>query len=248
MNETDQLRAAMRATERADRTVLDLTTIMREGRRLRRRRRLAGTGAVGLSVAVVALGVAVGVELTRPPEPDHRTGPAVTAPATPHPVTPSPTPTPSPGEAQPEPIGDVVDSGIRYGDEQRVFYMVPVDLPELARVTIGVAAGRRAADGELTADFLANDVEGSDRRPGFHQIGYDESGPARTRPSLPTFGYFVGPADRITGTVDGRQFTARLARWSEDPQVVIFWFDPQVLAPGVRLDGIVARDAQGRRL
>jgi hypothetical protein len=36
--------------------------------------------------------------------------------------------------------------------------------------------------------------------------------------------------------------------WSQDPQVVIFWFDPEVLAPGVRLDGIIARDQQGRKL
>ncbi|WP_240944465.1 hypothetical protein [Micromonospora thermarum] len=65
---------------------------------------------------------------------------------------------------------------------------------------------------------------------------------------MPTFGYFVGPAKRIVGTVDGRQATARLAQWSRDPQVVIFWFDPQQLAPGTPLDGIVAHDARGRRL
>ncbi|MEH0982281.1 hypothetical protein [Micromonospora sp. CPCC 205556] len=240
MNEVERLREAMRATERTDRTALDLTTIMREGRRLRRRRRFAGAGAVGLSVAVLVVGVAVGVERTRAPEPD-RAGPAVTAPATRPTVT-----TPSPAQPQPRPVGDVVDSGIRYGDDQRVFYLVPVDVPRAPRVKIGLVAGRRAAGGELTSDFLVNDLEGSDRRPGFHEIGYDQSGPAR--PPVPTFGYFVGPAERIVGTVDGRRITARLARWSEDRQVVIFWFDPAVLAPGVRLDGIVARDAQGREL
>ncbi|MEH0820676.1 MULTISPECIES: hypothetical protein [unclassified Micromonospora] len=244
MNEVEQLREAMRTTERTDRTALDLTTIMREGRRLRRRRRLAGAGAVALSVAVVVVGVAVGVERTRTPEPDRRAGPAVTTPAT----RPTVTTTPSPWQPRPQPVGDVVDAGIRYGDDQRVFYVVPVDVPALPRVKIGLVAGRRAAGGELTSDFLVNDVAGSDRRPGFHEIGYDQSGPVSTRPPVPTFGYFVGPAERIIGTVDGRQVTARLARWSEDRQVVIFWFDPEVLAPGVQLDGIIARDAQGREL
>ena len=81
--------------------------------------------------------------------------------------------------------------------------------------------------------------------PGFHQIGYDERTSAVP---LPTFGYFVGPARRIVGTVAGRQVVARLQRWSVDQQVVSFWFDPAALPPGDRLDGIVARDASNRLL
>ncbi|MBQ0894627.1 hypothetical protein KBX37_16235 [Micromonospora sp. U56] len=243
MNETDQLRQAMRATERTGRDALDLTTIMREGRRLRRRRRLAGPGAAAVVLAVVA-GVTAAVQQAGPPEPQRPDAPAVTAPA----VHPSADPTPSPEEPPPVPVGRVVDSGIRYGADERVFYFVAVDLPDVPGVTIGLVAGRRSADGRLTSDFLVNDVEGNDRRPGFHQIGYDQSGPGPDRNPVPTFGYFVGPAKRIVGTVDGRQIDARLAKWSADPAVVIFWFDPQQLAPGVRLDGIVADDAQGRRL
>ncbi|MDO3703599.1 hypothetical protein Q3W71_18190 [Micromonospora sp. C28SCA-DRY-2] len=243
MNEVDQLRQAMRATERTGHDPLDLTTIMREGRRLRHRRRLAGTGAAAVLLAVVA-GVTVTVRQAAPPEPERSAAPAVTAPA----GRPSTEPAPTPVEPRPVPLGDVVDSGIRYGTDARVFYFVAVDLPHEPRVTIGLVAGRRAADGTLTSDFLANDVEGSDRRPGFHQIGYDSYGAGADGPPMPTFGYFVGPASRIVGTVKGRQVDARLARWSEDPRVVIFWFDPQRLAPGVPLDGIIARDAQGRKL
>lgn len=124
-----------------------------------------------------------------------------------------------------------MDSGIRYGADERVFFMVPVDVPQLPRVTIGLVAGRRAPGGRLTSDFLVNDVSGSDRRPGFHEIGYDQQR-VPTDASIPTFGYFVGPAARIVGTVDGRQVEARLVRWSEDPDVVIFWFDPTTLTPG----------------
>ncbi|WP_422734576.1 hypothetical protein ACN26Y_08805 [Micromonospora sp. WMMD558] len=242
MNEVEQLRQAMRATERAPRGALDLGTIMREGRRIRRRRQLAGAGGAALSVAVV-LGVAVGVLGDRPPQPEPQPAPVATAPA--HPTA---APGPTEGTQEPRPVGDVVDSGIRYGGEERVFYFVRVDLPRQPRVTIGLVAGRRTADGTLTSDFLANDVEGSDRRPGFHAIGYDQAGPVPTKPQVPTFGYFVGPAQRIVGTVDGRQITARQARWSEDPQVVIFWFEPRKLAPGTPLDGIVARDVRGRKL
>jgi hypothetical protein len=142
----------------------------------------------------------------------------------------------------------VVDAGIWYGVDQRVYYVVAVDLPEAPGVRIGLMAGRRTPAGELTDDIVVNDVRGSDRRPGFHEIGYDEATPSAARPSVPTFGYFVGPASRIVGTVDGRQVEARLARWSTDPELVIFWFDPADLTPGVRLDGIVARDRSGRLL
>ncbi|MCT2281436.1 hypothetical protein M3G91_27925 [Micromonospora chalcea] len=238
----DELRRAMRATERAG--GLDLDDIMRRGRRLRRRRR---TGAAMAAVtAVVAVAFGVEAVVTRPGPPNLPAGEPVVTAST---GTPPPTPTaaPAPTEPPPRPLGTVVGSGIRYGADERVFYVVPVDVPELPRVSIGLVAGRRAPDGRLTTDFLVNDVSGSDRRPGFHEIGYDQQR-VPTDTSVPTFGYFVGPAARIVGTVDGRQVEATLARWSEDPELVIFWFDPRTLTPGTPLDGITARDPQGRRL
>ncbi|MFI6333111.1 hypothetical protein ACIBBG_33065 [Micromonospora chersina] len=192
----------------------------------------------------VIVGVAIGAQSARPPEPELTPPPAATATAT----RPTATATPSESTQEPRPVGDVVASGIRYGTEERVFYFIPVDVPRQPHVTIGLVAGRRSADGKLTSDFVANDVEGNDRRPGFHQIGYDQPGPIPTSPPVPTFGYFVGPAERIVGTVEGRKVTARLATWSRDPQVVIFWFDPEQLKPGVPLDSILARDAHGRKL
>jgi hypothetical protein len=246
-DDLDHLRWAMRATERPDGDPLDLTTIMRAGRRLRLRRRLAGGGAA-LATVLLVVGAGIGVREAREPGPQEPPAPAATTPAA-RPTVAAYTPSPSPwAEERRPPVGDVVDSGIRYGTEQRVFYVVAVDLPDLPKVRIGLAAGRRAPGGEPVVDFLVNDVRGSDRRPGFHEIGYDASGPDRDSPPVPTFGYFVGPAERIVGTVGGREVTARLARWSEDGQVVVFWFDPADLTPGVRLDGIVAHDARGQRL
>ncbi|GAB3796217.1 hypothetical protein GCM10027605_03730 [Micromonospora zhanjiangensis] len=241
----------MRATEHTDRPGLDLDAIMHEGGRLRRRRRLAGTGAVALSVVLVVVGIAVGVRQFRP-APAPVAGPTV-SPAAPTSGAPAATPTVTEttdknrDETGRQPVGEVVTSGLRRAGEERVFYFVPVHLPDLPDVRIGLVAGRRTADGGLVSDFLANDVEGSDRRPGFHAIGNERTG-QRDGPPLPIFGYFVGPAKRITATAGERRVDARVARWSADPQVLIFWFDPEELAPGVRLDGIIARDSQGRRL
>ncbi|TDC36773.1 hypothetical protein E1211_12475 [Micromonospora sp. 15K316] len=250
MNEADRLRAAMRATESTAHAPLDLAAVVREGRRLRRRRRLAGTGAAGL---VLAVAVAVPVALRPDGPPPQRPAEAITTGSVATPTTaPTASATPdaraTPGSTDRKPVGTVVSSGIRYGDQERVFYFVPIGVPELPGVKIGLVAGRRDADGRLTPDLLINDVEGRDRHAGFHQIGYDQQGDRQVLPPVPTFGYFVGPATRIVGTVDGRQVPAELARWSVDPGVVIFWFEPTVLTPGVRLDGIVALDKRGERL
>ncbi|MET8233909.1 hypothetical protein ABZS77_24870 [Micromonospora sp. NPDC005298] len=247
MTELDRLRDAMRAIEHTA-APLDLAAVMREGRRLRTRRRVAGAGAATLAAALasVLVMVAVGARPGDPPPVD-RPPPVAVAP-TPVAVPTTPTsekPTPPPSTPPPEPLGRIVDSGVRHGADQRVYYVVGVSVPGQPQVSIGLAAGRRAPDGALTTDILVNDVQGSDRSPGFHQIGYDERSSAAP---VPAFGYFVGPATRIVGTVDGQQVEARLARWSVDPQVVIFWFEPAELTPGRRLDGIVARDATGRRL
>ncbi|MGI5521243.1 hypothetical protein ACQEUX_09820 [Micromonospora sp. CA-259024] len=249
MSELDRLRHAMRATERPD-AMLDLATVMREGRRLRTRRRVAGAGAATLAsgLAAVVVVVALGARPDDPP-PTERPPPVAVAPpsAGVSPMMPDSTPPPTmaSGEPPPKPLGQVIDSGVRHGTDQRVYYVVGVSVPGQPRVSIGLAAGRRAPDGRLTTDLLVNGVEGSDRSPGFHEIGYDERSSGEP---VPTFGYFVGPAQRIIGTVDGRQVDARLARWSVDKQVVIFWFDPGKLTPGERLDGIIARDGSGRRL
>ncbi|MEU8185271.1 hypothetical protein AB0B85_11530 [Micromonospora sp. NPDC049044] len=247
MSEWDRLRDAMRATERPE-AVLDLDLVMREGRRLRTRRRILGAGAGTFAAALVAV-VVVGV-VARPGDPPAPERPPPAAVAGPSagvsPTVPDPLePTVAGDEPPPKPLGQVIDTGVRYGTDRRVYYVVGVSVPRAPKVTIGLAAGRQAPGGALTTDLLINDVEGADRSPGFHEIGYDES--SSTTP-VPTFGYFVGPAHRITGTVGGRQVDARLARWSFDKQVVIFWFEPTRLTPGERLDGIIARDVRGQRL
>ncbi len=241
MNETDRLRAAIRATEPDDRGRFDVDTIMRQGRRLRRRRRVVRGGAALLSVIVVAVGVAA---VLRQPDPFERSAQPAATSSTATTVTEPTVGAATPPPARP-PIGTVLSTGIRYGGDERVFYFVAVDVPRAPEVTIGLVAGRRSVTGALTVDYLVNDVEGSDRRPGFHELGYEPSAQLLPDDPVPTFGYFVGPATRIIGSVGGQRMDAELARWSEDADVVVFWFHPQVLRPGQRLDGILAWDAPG---
>jgi hypothetical protein len=247
MNETGRLREAMRATEQAQRHQFDVELIMRKGRRLRYRRR-AAQGGMLLASAAVVVGFALGLRPGGPPvEPGAEPTVAAITPTVETPL-PSALDTPPPTPPAPQPIGEPVTTGIRYGDDERVFYFIAVDLPHAPEVTIGLVAGRRGPGGALAADHLLNDVEGDDRRPGFHEIGYEPSPQTLPATPVPTFGYFVGPAAKIVGTVDGYEIIAQQTLWSEEPEVVIFWFDPQALTPGQRLDGIVAYDAQGRKL
>ncbi|GAB3937865.1 hypothetical protein GCM10027614_16880 [Micromonospora vulcania] len=133
MSELDRLRDAMRITERPDAT-LDLATVLREGRRLRTRRRVAGAGvatlAAGLAAAVAVVVIGAGpkdLPTVPPPVADAPGPPAATFPTptitpwhTPAPTTPS-----SSGadrERPPSPLGQVVDSKVSYGTERRVFY------------------------------------------------------------------------------------------------------------------------------
>jgi hypothetical protein len=62
------------------------------------------------------------------------------------------------------------------------------------------------------------------------------------------FGYYVGPATRITATVDGRRIQAGQARWSQESQIVIFWFDPADVPDGTAPTNLAAYNAAGSRL
>ena len=134
-------------------------------------------------------------------------------------------------------LGDVIPSG--FGDV--VFYGVPVQIPQLPETTFGIMAGARDAAGGLTNLVATNETSGSDKAPGFHAVagGMEVSGH-----EVPTFGYYYGPAARITGRIWGTTGVAHQARWSEDPNVVVFWFDPGVADP----ENLQAFDAAGTEL
>lgn len=131
-----------------------------------------------------------------------------------------------------EVLGDVIPSGL--GD--LVFYGVKLREPALPHTTFGIMAGARDASG-LKDLIVANETSGSDKAPGFHAVtgGLNADGH-----DVPAFGYYVGPAAKITSSSG----VAHQARWSADPNVVVFWFDPGAPDPA----RLKAYDAAGNKL
>jgi hypothetical protein len=136
-----------------------------------------------------------------------------------------------------EVLGEVIPSG--FGDV--VFYGVKVQIPQLPQTTFGIMAGARDAAGGLTDLVATNETAGSDKAPGFHAVS---GGMTVNGHEVPTFGYYYGPAAKITGRIRGTIGEAHQARWSVDPNVVVFWFDPGVAEP----EDLKAYDAAGAEL
>ncbi|GAB2966331.1 hypothetical protein LWP59_22200 [Amycolatopsis acidiphila] len=104
---------------------------------------------------------------------------------------------------------------------ERVFYFVAIRTPDLPGVHFGLMAGHRTAAGRLEGQLMSNVHHGSDLAPGFRIL---DGGDPGLPPTVPVFGYYVGPAARITSTVGGRTVQAHQVAWSENPDVVLFWF------------------------
>ncbi|MBB4687024.1 hypothetical protein [Amycolatopsis jiangsuensis] len=237
-DEIERLRAALHEPPAEQFAPPDLTRIMADGKRLRRRRRaLSGAGAAAAVVAVLA--VVFGTVWLRTPGPAQQV-PAAAPPTASDLGTPAPTTPVAPVPTQP--IGDVITTDLRTPDGQLVFYFAKVD--QVPGVDFGVMAGLRTAD-RLQPLYLANETKGSDTSFGFHGTS---GGTIVGRTRIPVFGYFSGPAEQITTTVGGRTLAAHTARWSKDPDVVMFWFDPKDVPSAARLTPLVAYTADGKRL
>ncbi|OXM71160.1 hypothetical protein [Amycolatopsis vastitatis] len=234
MNDLDDFRAALRQPPDEPFAEPDLARIMADGTRLRRRRRvLTGTAGIAAAAAVVLV-VVFAVQLRQP------------APA---PVAQPPSPQPALSTAAPaphaeQPIGEVVGTGIRTSAGELVFYARALDLPELPGVRFGLVAGFRSGT-SLQAVLVTNEFRGSDRSFGFHAT---DGGETLEGEVIPVFGYFAGPATKITTTVHGATVEAKLAKWTADPNVVIFWFNPDQVPDSASLTPLVAYDANGERL
>jgi hypothetical protein len=142
-------------------------------------------------------------------------------------------------------LGDVIRTGLKAGPAEWVLYAVPVQEAALPDVHFGIMLGRRTAGRTLTSDIVINETEGADRAPGFHtgEIASEKDGL-----TTPAFAYFVGPATRITAIVGGKRVAAHLRAWSQDPDVVVFWFDPAQIGAHDTVTKLVAYDRHGRRL
>jgi hypothetical protein len=217
MTDLETLRSALQEPPPDGFTAPDLTKIMADGTRIRRRRRLATGGGIA-AVAVVVIVVLVGAgRLGRP-------GPAIPPAAAPTlSIAAPPTSVSVPGEKHTR-LGDVVKTGISDPAGELVLYAVVVDVPAAPKVHFAVMAGTLDAAGDITDRYIGNQTSGSGQSPGFHSL----NGTVTVDDSfVPTFGYFVGAAKRITTTVHGNTVEAHLAQWSGDSQVKFFWFTQQ---------------------
>ncbi|PRX18422.1 hypothetical protein [Actinoplanes italicus] len=231
--------------------------------RTTRTRWLLATGTAAACAAVVAAGtVAANAAAERAPKPNASAGQAA---ATPPPAgsglspegtdltedemraavdrntsaAPRP-PAVNPKEPEATPLGEIIPSGLNSADGEWVFYGVAVTQSAEPDVDFGIMAGRRVAGGVVTADVMANEVEGSATAPGFHAVSGSMNVDYR---DTPTFGYYAGPAAKITAKIGSRTVTASQAAWSENPSVVVFWF-----APKSTIKNLTAFDAAGKKL
>jgi hypothetical protein len=231
MKDLDNLKTALHTPPPEGFAALDTGAIMSAGKRIRRRRRVqSGAGLVAVAAAVVL--VVTGVNSFKTETPVVAGGPSLTTSA------PPPLTTRDPAQESRVPLGDVIATGIFDPLGERVFYLVKVDAPvELPDTHFGLMAGHRAADGTLSGELMSNEFKGSDRRPGFHVV---DGGEIIRDQFVPVSGYYVGPVEKISSTVQGKPVQARLAQWSEDPSVVVFWFIEQDVASSKLLTPPVA--------
>jgi hypothetical protein len=227
VNDIEDLRDAMQSTPDFEPAPLDLAVVMAAGGRLRRRRRLAVGAASGLAVLALLVG---GAQLARPEPPVNGTANGGAA---------------APASRDSGVLGDVIPTGLRIGSDERVLYVVPVDAPELPDVPFGVVNGRRLPDGRLVSDVLVNESEGPARAEGFHAAQQAMEVEGKTTLA---YGYYAGDAAKIVVRADGKRVEASLAVWSDDPSIVVFWFDPAQVKPGVKLSGLTAYNRDGRVL
>ncbi|GAA3916340.1 hypothetical protein [Actinoplanes auranticolor] len=247
MNDLDDLRDAMHSTPGFEPKPLDIAAVMTAGGRLRRRRRAAVGAASGLTVLALLVG---GFQLVRP---EGSPAPDVAAAGQPSGAAPAKTADPSATavEENPDepitstPFGDVVDTGIKVGGLDRLLWMQRVDEPELPDTTFGIATGWRTTAGEFVVDIVNNEVEGSDRAPGFHAL---QMAMVVNDNPTPAFGYYVGDAAKITVVANGRTVRAEQAVWSEDRSIVLFWFPLNKVKPASRVGQATAYDDNGRKL
>ena len=247
MNNLDELRDAMHSTPDFEPKSLDLAAVMSAGGRLRRRRRATVGAASGVAVLVMLVG---GFQLVRP-----ESSPPGNVAAAGQPSSAAPAKTADPSatavrEDPDEPItgdafGDVVETGMKVDGSDRLLWMQRVDEPALPDTTIGIATGWRTTAGQLVVDVVNNEVDGSDRAPGFHAL--EMAMVVNDKPS-PAFGYYAGDAAKITVTADGRTVRAEQATWSEDRSIVLFWFPLNKVKPTSKVGKATAYDATGRKL
>ncbi|MEV6908225.1 hypothetical protein [Amycolatopsis sp. NPDC051071] len=250
MTDLETLRSALREEPAEEFAAPDIAAIMTKGKRIRRRRRLV-TGAGGVAATVVTVLVIVGAVALREPARQPEALPPAASASSPSPSLspssfPASTATTAPPYPRAQPLGDVIPLDVEgEGDRKMVLYATAFDEPTLQDIQFGLNVAYQNDDGTFDGLYMTNETRGSDRSFGFHATG---GGTLVRNTFIPVFGYFAGPAVRITSTVRGKPVEARTAVWSEDPSVVIFWFEGSQVQSSNVLTPLTAYDAKGQRL
>jgi hypothetical protein len=162
------------------------------------------------------------------------------------PSSPAPRPALEAPNGERGPLGDVIGTGLRAaGGQEYVLFGVTGGAVNDSS-PFGVAIGLRRSQLVITDEMTVSEYRGSASAPGFHPMqGQIELGDGSVQPA---FGYYVGTPATISVVDSGHPITARLARWSHDPGVTIFWFDPSQVKDGSRWTDLGAYDGSGVRL
>jgi hypothetical protein len=135
----------------------------------------------------------------------------------------------------------VVPTGVRVSGGEIVLYAVPLCSPDLPGVSFGLTAGVRSGTGAVRGLVTMNETSGSDRSPGFHAV---QAPGTHNGVAVPEFGYYAGPAVKITGRVGGKVVRAGSAAPGRE-DIVVFWFGP---AARGTVTGLTAYDRTGHKL
>lgn len=200
-----------------------LDEIVRKGRRLRARRRVA-SGLAGLAVfSIVAGGGATLWAKTSYGGGD-------------------PAPAESAADGLPAGTwGEPVETGMTQPGGQVVLMLSFLKTTGMQSVGCFEAADRTLHGCRRVEDFTERTFA-----TGFHAIHAPGTVPGNGK--LPVFGYFIGPARKITAKADGRTVTAQETVWSENNDVTLFWFPLDQVAPDAVLTDWAAYGAEGKPL
>lgn len=227
MSDVDRLRAAMR--EPVEFAPVDVERVMAAGTRIRRRRQLRNAATAVAGVAAVMVIVVGGVDWLRPAAVQPGVQPTLT-------VTSPARPTSMSGKRI---YGHVIRTGSMDELGELAFYFYELDEPKPPGVRFGLVGARMSPEGRMTDFYATNETEGSDKALGFHAASI-----ANGNGLIPAFGYYSGPAAKITAVIDGKTVEAHQASWSEDVTVKVWWFDYSASEP----TNLAAFDAAGNPL
>jgi hypothetical protein len=199
MTDLDTFRAVLQGPDDGRPPAVD--NIMSAGRKLRRKRRLA---TAGLAVAAVVAATGSAVALWPAQAPPHNQAAAW----------------PPVSYSADGSWGRPVHTGIREKNAEIVVTAFHNTNPAYPKITFGVRACAATNDELGTCTNTFDDVP-PDNSPGFHSMELPTN---LEGVNFPMYGYYVGPAATITVKSRGKVVTARTETWSENPDVVLFWF------------------------